>query len=299
MAKISDSIDRGIRFAENGDYPRALETLKGLYERFPDNPDVLYNYGRFLNDMRDFGEARSVLELLVSLAPEYRNARVALAFAYLHLKRTDEARALLEDARETDSGNTFLLRNLGSIYANDGKPELALEAFREAERAEPASRPVLYGIALVLMKLDRPGEASVYLEKIIDQDVDDEIDRLARDCQRKISEKEFSKDGIRMDAVFYCLAALEAYEEMSFGQIQSTTFEIAMLGREGLDPSDPSRNRQLRSVPGDFSALQLLCFMYVGFKLVKPEVDIGFDLSKEYDAAETMFQARHGQGHGS
>lgn len=294
MVKISDSIDRGIQYAENGEYPKALETFRGLYERFPDNPDVLYNYGRLLNDMRDFGEARSVLEQLVSLAPEYPNARVALAYAYMHLKRTDRARELLEEARGAEPGNEFLLRNLGAIYVNEGKPELALEVFREAERAEPASRPVLFGIAQVLTRLGRAGEASIYIEKILDQGVDDRIDRLAKDLRREIAEKEPSDDGVRMGAALYCLAAFETFDEMSVDEIRSATFEISLHGRQGLDPSDPARNYRLKSIPGEFSALQLLCYMYVGFKLLEPDIDIGFDLSEEFGAAKAMFEARHG-----
>jgi len=34
--------------------------------------------------------------------------------------------------------------------------------------------------------------------------------------------------------------------------------------------------------------------MYVGFKILKPEIDIGFDLSKEYSAAKAMFEKQHG-----
>jgi tetratricopeptide (TPR) repeat protein len=290
MAKISDTIDTGISYAERGDYPRALETLKGLYEKHPDNPDVLYNYGRLCNDLRDFGESASVLERLVAIQPEYKNAKVALAFAYLHLKKTAEAETLLEEAREIDPGNTFLLRNLGTIYAQKGDLDRALEVFHEAERVEPESRPVLYGIALVLYRQEMVREASDYLQKIIDQEVDDDIDRFAKDLQRDIANKFFSQDGLRMDAVYYCLGALETYDKMSYGQIQDTIFEISMLGKNGLDPSNHKTTHPLSIVEGEFTALQLLCFMYVGFKIIKPEIDIGFDLSKEYSAARAMFQ---------
>ena len=38
----------------------------------------------------------------------------------------------------------------------------------------------------------------------------------------------------------------------------------------------------------NYSGPQLVCCMYVGFKIVTPEHDIGFDLSKEYEAAKAM-----------
>lgn len=150
MVKISDTIDKGIAYAERGDYPRALETLKGLFQRYPDNPDVLYNYGRLCNDLRDFGESTTVFERLVSIQPEYKNAKVALAFAYLHLKKAAEAETLLEEAYEIDPGNPFLLRNLGTIYAQNrlerrlmGGPTCEVQRWsgEGEERGHPAINP--------------------------------------------------------------------------------------------------------------------------------------------------------------
>lgn len=54
---------------------------------------------------------------------------------------------------------------------------------------------------------------------------------------------------------------------------------------EGIIGHDPSIRYQLRSLPGDFSGLQLLCLEFVGFKIVDPTVDIGFDIGAEYEEA--------------
>ena len=67
--------------------------------------------------------------------------------------------------------------------------------------------------------------------------------------------------------------------------------EIAIKGRAGLDPNDPAQQYELKSLPGKFSALHLLFPIYVAFKSFAPEMDIGFDLSQEYAAA----QALHGE----
>ena len=48
------------------------------------------------------------------------------------------------------------------------------------------------------------------------------------------------------------------------------------------------RSDTLTSLPGDFSALRLLCIEYVGFKTIDPTVDIGFDLAAEYEKACQM-----------
>jgi len=48
----------------------------------------------------------------------------------------------------------------------------------------------------------------------------------------------------------------------------------------------------VKSLAGNFSGLHLVCLMYVAFKSIALDTDIGFDLSKEYAAA----QALHGGG---
>ena len=64
--------------------------------------------------------------------------------------------------------------------------------------------------------------------------------------------------------------------------------EIAMLGTKGLSVNDPSGKYTLRSLPGSFSGLHLLCLQYVGFKIIDPSVDIGFDVAAEYEEAKRL-----------
>ncbi len=97
----------------------------------------------------------------------------------------------------------------------------------------------------------------------------------------------FRKDGgeLRPDVLTYCGDALRMFDTMSKEEVQRITMEIAMLGAKGLSVTDPSIKHQLRSLPGDFSGLHLLCLEYVGFKIIDPTVDIGFDIAAEYAEA--------------
>lgn len=88
----------------------------------------------------------------------------------------------------------------------------------------------------------------------------------------------------------YCQAALERFEGMPREEVQKITFEIAMLGSRGLDVNTPDEKYTLRSLPGKFSGLHLLCIEYVGFQIIDPKVDIGFDLAAEYAAARGLFR---------
>ena len=75
----------------------------------------------------------------------------------------------------------------------------------------------------------------------------------------------------------------------SLQEIQEIAFEIDMLGKYGLDINDPQESHVLRALPGRvFSALQLICIMYAGFKRIEPGMDIGVDLGEEWGMAERL-----------
>jgi hypothetical protein len=114
---------------------------------------------------------------------------------------------------------------------------------------------------------------------------------LARKALSKIAHSGFRDwlPGVeRPEAVIYCLGAIERFENLPVSGVQRIAFEIAMLGRHGSDGNDPNQKYQLKSLKGSFSGLHLVCLMYVGFTLFAPEQDVGFDLSKEYAAAQAL-----------
>src|SRR5208283_2266273 len=98
----------------------------------------------------------------------------------------------------------------------------------------------------------------------------------------------------RPDAVMYCLNALQLFDKMKLEQVKKIGFEIALLGRQGLATTEAAEKYQLKSLPGKFSGLHLVCLMYVAFKQVAPDYDLGFDLTKEYEMARAMH--RKGDG---
>jgi hypothetical protein len=79
---------------------------------------------------------------------------------------------------------------------------------------------------------------------------------------------------------------------MTPDEVKKISYEIAMVGRTGLSLNDPTPKYHLKSMEGDFSGLHLACFMYVGFKQLKPDYDLGLDLAKEYAAAKVLHDAK-------
>jgi tetratricopeptide (TPR) repeat protein len=84
-------------------------------------------------------------------------------------------------------------------------------------------------------------------------------------------------------AVFYFLDAFKRFDQMSPDQIRDVAFEIALVGRSGLDYSDPTEKYHLKNIPGKgFSGLHLMCLMFAGFKRIAPEHDVGMDLEEPF-----------------
>ena len=75
-------------------------------------------------------------------------------------------------------------------------------------------------------------------------------------------------------------------------QIRNVAFEIAVLGRNGLDYASPDEKYELRSIPDrKFSGLHLMCLMYAGFKRVAPEHDVGMDLNEPFLTALQLYES--------
>ena len=90
----------------------------------------------------------------------------------------------------------------------------------------------------------------------------------------------------------YCLGAMRRFRDIGPTKAKTVTFEIAMLGRNGLAINDSTQKYTLRSLPGKFSGLHLVSIMYVGMKAVAPDQDAGIDLSREYAAALETFNTK-------
>lgn len=89
--------------------------------------------------------------------------------------------------------------------------------------------------------------------------------------------------------IMHCLGAIERFEPMSSEEIKGVSFEIGLLGVHGIDYSKSETRYSLKSIPGEqFSGLQLLSLMYVGFKKIDPTLDAGVDFQNAYDIALQM-----------
>lgn len=282
--------EHAIKLLRQGDYPAAEPLLRMLLGRNPDDPEMLYNLGMMLSDQGKLEEATQMLERLVEIEPENSNAWTALGVAYTRRREFDRSEKALRQALKIDPNNAYALRNLGTLQ-QQATPELALAGLQKAAQLMPTDQNAQYAYAKCLLDLGQEDEADPMLERVIDMNPLSEIAEMARSDRRQMAHetmKENTVGGLRMSAVFYCLDGMKKFREMGETKTRTLVYEIAVLGRSGLDINDPAKKYTLKSMPGNFSGLYLVSLMYTGFRIIDPTMDTGIDLSKEYAEAEKL-----------
>ncbi len=295
-----DPFEYALSLLQQGELRQAIPLMETLLAADPEDAVVLYNLGMAYSDTGRIDEAIALLSRSVEVDQENANAFVALGVARQRNGEYSEALESLRRAVALDSSNSYAHRNLGGVLAGLGGFEEAEPHLREAVRLAPGDQQAVYGLAATLEKLnggDRLREADDLYQKAIDLDPTSQVAELARRARSKMAHDTFrgtAAGDVRMDAVMYCVDALEKFEKMTPEEVQAVTLEIALLGRQGLDTNDPTPKYRLKSLPGDFTGLHLLSLMYVGFKQIAPDHDIGFDFSREYAMAQQLFPQQEG-----
>lgn len=294
-----DPLEQIIGKLQRKDYGGAITLLQLFLSDRPNDVTLLYNLGMALSDVGRLAEAEEHLQHLIELAPDHVNARVALGVVLQRQGQTARAIEVLQAAIERAPDNLWAQKNLGVCLLSAGQIQEAEACLRKATQMHSEDQQSWYGLAQALERLGKTGEAGAAYRRAIDIDEYSQIAELARQARSAMAQSAFRErlPGVeRPDAVMYCLGALERFENLPLAEVQRIAFEIAMLGRNGLDVNDSEQKYELKSLPGSFSGLHLVCIMYVGFKLFAPEQDIGFDLSKEYAAARTLHDETTGGG---
>lgn len=290
-----DPLDVGLERLREGDIAQGAAILLALHEQRPDDVSVLFNLGMALSEAGRLADAERYLRTLVQLAPRDANAQVALGVVLARQNRVSDAIGLLRSAVELEPANALAHRNLGGCLLASGRSTEAETHLRRAADLSPSDPQAWFGLAQACEAQEKLREADAAYEKALSLDPQGKVGEAARQARSAFANRSFHRgmpSGVRMDAVMYCLDALKTFAKMPQAEIQKIALEIVLAGRSGLNPNDPAQNHTLRSLPGNYSGLHMLCLMYVAFKLTSPEHDIRFDLSKEYAAAKAMADAQ-------
>ena len=284
--------EHGVEHLKSGDVKKGVATLRIALQRNPNEREALFNLGMALTEQGEMEESVAVLERLLAEHPGHAPGWVALGVAQAFMGHDEAATESLHKAVELAPADGYARKNLGAILARAGEFPAAIEHLRHAVNILPKDQQAWLNLAMALEQSNQPNAADVAYQRVRDIDPTGAIGKLAEEGLSRIVALTFRKrgGGFRADVMTYCLEALKRFDGMPRAEVQKIAFEIAMLGSHGLDVNNPEEQYTLRSIPGKFSGLHLACIQYVGFQIIEPSLDLGFDLSVEYDAARSMHQ---------
>ncbi len=290
----SECAGRTLSLLEQGRVMESAILMEILLATDPENATILGNLGMVYSDAGYLERAIELLHAAVELNTAYADGFVALGVAYTRLDDLPNAEENLTHAIELDPTNPWAYRNLGVVYLRQDKHTDAVRVLTAATELSPDDDRAWYGLAQALeLAGDTPRADDAY-QQVISLNEYGDMAESARQARSKIASQTFREapGDVRMDAVMYLVSALEKFQNMDTDQLKAIGFEIAMLGTKGININDPNSSYTIETLPGEFSGLNLVCHEYAAFKQFAPQMDIGIDLSKEYEAALEMFGMR-------
>ena len=287
MAKIDDVIE----LLKSGKLVQAKSILEEIIKNDPTNIDALYNLGMCFTELGHPEKAIPLLKRCVELKPDFDNAFVALGFAYERTNNSENAKKYFLEAIKIDPNNSYALRNLGGLFGKSSDLEKAIYYLEKSYRINPSDPTTVYGLGHIYKTMEEHEKADEFFRKVLILDAPENIKDLAKDGLREIAVSNLKSKGFRIDAVFYLLAALQLFKQKRDEEVRNISFEIALIGREGLDINNPQKKYRIKLLEGEYTGLQLVCYMYAGFKRIDHLLDVGIDLSKEYQFAMKLFSS--------
>lgn len=259
---------------------------------------MLYNLGLCYSELGQLDEAIIRLKRAVQLAPDHAHAWIGIGTAYHRMRKPKEAFEAFTEAARIDPLDPYSQRNLGGMLVAMKQPAEAVPYLRKALALLPDDPQTIYGLALALNDLgtdDSEFEADGLFKRIVKEHPTSPVVEQAEQARTRLAHKalrESSGPGLRLDVVAYLTEALKIFKKVGPKDTQRIALEIALLGQSGLQINDPAKQYKLKSLPGEFSGLELLAIMYAAFQKVDPSADLGADFSVEYAMAVKAARSR-------
>jgi tetratricopeptide (TPR) repeat protein len=286
-----DIVGAAVKLLQSGNFRSGVPLLQNVLATDPNNTIALFNLGMALSDQGNLSDAVGYLERLVQLQPSNPDAWIALGVAENRHGDAQQSAVSLRKAVELAPDNAFAYRNLGGALLGLSRFDEARSILEKASQLNPKDQSVWYGLGQACFSLDQLNESETAFRRVIDLDPESRIAEASRREISRIAEKTFRNrgvGGVRPDAIEYCAEALRIFRDMDNQKLAPILMELAQMGSGGLDIHNPDRRYTVQSLAGDFSALKIVCFMYVAAQRLIPGQDIGIDLSKEYAMAKGM-----------
>lgn len=289
----TDQFELALKFLQQGIYSKGKAILKSLLSSYPMNAVVLFNLGMIYSDE---GNLKQAIDLLTKATEaNHAHAWVALAVAYTRKGNLDKAMESAQSALKVSPDDPYALRTAANLI---GDTKQALGMLEKASQIAPNDSLILYSLAECLRNTDENKQKvdEIY-KRVIELSPGTEHAERAKGRLSEFAYERFRKMGeLRPDAVMYCLDALQKFSTMTHHDIAGVAMETATLGQGGLNVADPYKLYQLRTIPGSYTGLNVVCILHTAIQKVSPDNNSGFDIQVEYEEALKLFNKRNYRG---
>jgi tetratricopeptide (TPR) repeat protein len=125
-------------YQKQNNYREAATLMIAGIDAYPDNPELIFEYGMVLERSGQHEKAVSQMEKVLSLQPEHAEALNYLGYTWADQNRNlDKALQYIKKANEIRPDNGFILDSLGWVYYRLGKFAKAAEELERAIELEP------------------------------------------------------------------------------------------------------------------------------------------------------------------
>ena len=139
LEKAQDTAALGIAQLETGQLRDAVTNLQAALAKRPDDPDLLYYFGRASGLL-----SKQFIDTLLATYPDSARAHQAMAENYYVLRQMPQAEKEFQQAIEQRPDTPKLHLELGLVYAGASQWAKAEEAFRAETKLQPGNAEAIY-----------------------------------------------------------------------------------------------------------------------------------------------------------
>jgi tetratricopeptide (TPR) repeat protein len=154
LEKAQDEAALGIAQLDSGDLAKAVTNLQAALAKHPNDPDLLYYFGRASGLL-----SKQSIDNLLAAYPDSARAHQAMAENYYVLRQMPQAEREFQEAIKLRPDIPKLHLELGLVYAGSSQWSKAEEAFRAETKLQPGNAEAAYRLGNALLQQGKVKEA--------------------------------------------------------------------------------------------------------------------------------------------
>ena len=241
------------------------ETCLEVAERLdPKSPVVLRNRGNLLCDQGAYTAAAEAYRKSLRQRPDHQATWLSFSFALARSRRLADAINALNEARAQGFDHQLMLRTVGQWLLSHTRGRTAMAFYSQALQDDEESRDNLFGMALSLIQAERPKDAEIFLDKVLEVAPHD-VAALSQKASLALSRHNVVK------AREYVEQALEQAPHAPALQVDLAS---VLFQEDDLDAAERCCKAALRAAPGLVGAYGMLS------QIARTKGD--FEMSRKY-----------------